>query len=208
MGWDRWFRWDAIDEASRELAESLAVRVLSLDGAGGSLPFATAFSGTQAAAEVLPSRGGDWPFTRREKRPLWVGKFIQRTLLYECRGLFGEAQPHVFKKRAGPALVPSFLLIWPVVSVEQWFLTGPPQDRCSHLRGGSLWSHSRHFQRFCLLEQLAVVFICSESNLELRNPFLYKGSILHSSSVIDSRMHISTSLKLECVLQLGIFKLN
>ena len=150
MSWDCWwFRWDPIDEASRELAESLAVHVLSLDGARG-------VTALRHCLQWYTRRCGSPPV------PWWwlalhpPGKapivgwqvVIQRTLIYECRGLFGEAQPHVFKKLAGPALVPSFLLTWPVISVEQWFLMGPPQDRCSRLRGGGLWRHSRRFQRF------------------------------------------------------------
>ena len=166
MSWDRWFRWDAIGEASRELAESLAVHVLSLDGA-----LCHCLQWYMGCCGSSPAPWWWLALHPPGKVPI-VGwqVVIQRTLLYECRDLIGDAQPHVFKKCTGPALTPSFLLIWSVISVEQWFLTGPPQDRCSHPRGGSLWSHSCHFQRFCLLEQLAVVFICSESNLELRNP--------------------------------------
>lgn len=36
----------------------------------------------------------------------------------------------------------------------------------------------------------------------------YKVSVLHSSSATDSKMHVLTSLKLECTLQSGIIKLN
>lgn len=86
---------------------------------GVPLPFATAFRGTHAAAEVLPIPWWWLALHPPGKVPIVGWQVVIRGPPYMSVEACLVTQPHVFKKLMGAALIPSFLLTCPVISVEQ-----------------------------------------------------------------------------------------